>query len=109
MRDLLPEAPKKQDWFTQIRNLPVWQGVLVAMPFGLLFIGGAIGGALGALGAVANLRLARTSLAPAAKALSMAGVVVGCVIVYFAVAAALAAVLQGGAPPPFRVRATNSR
>ncbi|WP_406271260.1 hypothetical protein OH779_32315 [Actinacidiphila glaucinigra] len=92
MRDLLPDAPK-QDWFTRIRNLPLWQGVLAAVPFGLLFIGGAIGGVLGALGAVADLRLARTSPAPAAKALCMAGVAVGCVVVYLAVVAVLSAVL----------------
>ncbi|MDX2850994.1 hypothetical protein PV342_21505 [Streptomyces sp. PA03-3a] len=42
---------------------------------------------------MANLRLARTSLAPAAKALCMAGVVVGCVVVYLAVVAVLSALL----------------
>ncbi|MFJ1652252.1 hypothetical protein ACIOC2_12720 [Streptomyces sp. NPDC088337] len=80
----------KENLFTRIRNLPRWQGILAALPLGLLLIGGLIGGLIGVLGAVINLKIARTALAPAGKALSMTGVIFGAVIAFLLIAAVLA-------------------
>lgn len=91
MRDLLPDAAKK-DWFGQIRELPLWQGVLVALPIVLLFWGGAIGGLVGALGLAVNLRLSRTTLNPAVKALLMVGVALGAAVTVLVIVALLSAV-----------------
>ncbi|MFJ9760830.1 hypothetical protein [Streptomyces sp. NPDC101149] len=81
---------QKDDWFTQIRNLPAWQGIPVALPL-CLIIGGLIGGLVGALGTVINLKIARLDLSPVWKALSMVGVILGAVITYLLIAAVLAA------------------
>ncbi|MEU4091621.1 hypothetical protein [Streptomyces sp. NPDC026673] len=91
MRDLLQEGPRR-GLFGQISSLPVWQALLAILPFALLF-GGAIGSALGAVGAVTNLKLARTSLAPVLKALCMVGVALGSAVVYLAFAVVLELVL----------------
>ncbi|MFD1662901.1 hypothetical protein ACFSL4_33230 [Streptomyces caeni] len=91
MPDLNLDTPKRNDRFGQIRNLPMWQGILAALPLGLLLIGGLIGGFIGALGMVTNLKIARAALAPTWKALSMVGVVLGAVIAYLLIAAAVTA------------------
>ncbi|MER5376117.1 hypothetical protein [Streptomyces sp. NPDC002553] len=92
MPDLRADAPKKKgDWAAQIRSLPRWQGILAALPLGLLFIGGLIGGLIGALGLVTNLKIARTALTPTWKALSMVGVIIGAAVTYLLLAAALVA------------------
>ncbi|NWF27979.1 hypothetical protein HW130_17185 [Streptomyces sp. PKU-EA00015] len=87
----LRSGASREDWFTQIRNLPLWQAILTALPLGLLLVGGLIGGLIGALGMVVNLKIARAALAPTWKVLSMAGVILGVVITYLSIAAVLAA------------------
>ncbi|MEV0975947.1 hypothetical protein [Streptomyces sp. NPDC049915] len=91
MPDLRLDAPKKDDWFTQIRSLPTWQGILAALPLGLLFIGGLIGGLTGALGTVTNLKIARAELTPTWKVLSMVGVFIGALLTYLLIAAVVTA------------------
>ncbi|MFD8390538.1 hypothetical protein ACFV2N_15355 [Streptomyces sp. NPDC059680] len=91
MSDPRLDTPKKDDWLTQIRSLPIWQGILAALPLGLLIIGGLIGGLIGALGTVSNLKIARTALASTWKALSMVGVIIGVVITYLLITALVAA------------------
>ncbi|MFF9122397.1 hypothetical protein ACF09J_03680 [Streptomyces sp. NPDC014889] len=86
--DLVPDA-SKGNWLTQIRILPRWQGVLAALPLGLALICGLIGGLIGVLGAVVNLKIARTALAPTLKVLAMTGVILGAVIAFFLIAAVL--------------------
>ncbi|WP_445523990.1 hypothetical protein [Streptomyces cyslabdanicus] len=80
----------KENWLTQIRNLPGWQRILATLPLGLPLIGGLLGGLIGVLGAVINLKIARTALAPTWKVLSMAGVIFGAVVALLLIAALLA-------------------
>ncbi|MFE6555808.1 hypothetical protein ACFVHS_46855 [Streptomyces sp. NPDC057746] len=82
---------QKEDWFTQIRKLPAWQGIPAALPLCLIIVGGLIGGLVGALGTVINLKIARLALSPVWKALSMVGIILGAVITYLLIAAVLAA------------------
>ncbi|MFJ8945344.1 hypothetical protein ACIRG4_19290 [Streptomyces sp. NPDC102395] len=89
MPDLRSDGPKKGGWAAQIRGLPRWQGVLAVLPLGLLFVGGLIGGLIGVVGLVANLKIGRSALAPAWKGLSMVGVIVGAALTYLLIAAAL--------------------
>ncbi len=56
------------------------------MPLSTLFIGGLIGGVIGALGALGNLRIARARMPAAAKVALMLGVGVVCYVVLFIVA-----------------------
>lgn len=71
--------------------LPVALRLLALLPFLLVFVGGAIGGALGAVGVVVNLSLARISQSTAVKALLMVGVLVATAMAYLVVAAAFLA------------------
>lgn len=54
--------------------LPVWLVILMLLPLGLLVMGGALGGAIGALGVVVNTIIARSAWGGVAKALTMLGV-----------------------------------
>ena len=56
------------------------------MPLSTLFIGGLIGGVIGALGALGNLRIARARMPAAGKVALMLGVGVVCYVVLFIVA-----------------------
>jgi hypothetical protein len=74
---------------TTSEALPGGKPLLVLVPLSALFVGGLIGGVIGALGAIGNLRIARTSLPAAAKVAVMLGVGVVCYIVLFIVAGVL--------------------
>ncbi|WP_404870216.1 hypothetical protein ACI1MP_32655 [Kitasatospora griseola] len=67
-------------------HLNGWQLALTLLPLGLLFLGGAIGGAIGALGAFGNAAVARTKLSAPVKALAMVGVVLAGGVVFLVVA-----------------------
>ncbi|MGW1723364.1 hypothetical protein ACWCQK_10615 [Streptomyces sp. NPDC002306] len=71
----------EQNVFRQITSLPLWQAILAGLPLTLLFLGGLIGGLVGGLGTAINVKIARGSLTPFLKGLSMSGVVLGAVIV----------------------------
>jgi hypothetical protein len=86
MPDLVPLSAVKPDKWATFRGLPKWQLALVIIPLTLVSIGGLIGGVIGALGMVANLKLARTTLATGPKALAMAAVMVAPYIAYFVLA-----------------------
>lgn len=68
--------------------------VLSLLPLGLLFIGGAIGGALGALGMVTNVKIAKTQLPTAGKAAAMLGVGLAAVVIFLVVAGPLSNALN---------------
>ncbi|MCX5009409.1 hypothetical protein OG765_28435 [Streptomyces sp. NBC_00555] len=76
-------------------GLAPWQVVLSLLPLGLLFIGGAIGGGLGALGMVANVKIAKTQLPTAGKVAAMLGVGLAAVLVFLAVAGLLSNAVNG--------------
>ncbi|MFD9004099.1 hypothetical protein ACFV0T_24570 [Streptomyces sp. NPDC059582] len=79
--------------FTQIGSLPLWQAVLAGLPLVLIFLGGLIGGLLGGLGTAINVKIARGGLAPFLKGLSMAGVLLGAVIIDVCIVVVLEATL----------------
>lgn len=62
---------------------------------GLLFVGGAIGGALGALGLIANVKIAKTQLPTPGKVAAMLGVGLAAVAVFLLVAVLLSTALNG--------------
>lgn len=76
-------------------GLSPWQLVLSLLPLGLLLIGGAIGGGVGALGMVANVKIAKTQLPTPAKAAAMLGVDLAAVVVFLVVAGLLSNALNG--------------
>jgi hypothetical protein len=55
-------------------RVPAWLGVLVFLPFGLVAVGGAIGGVIGAVGMIVNRGIGRMPLSNGAKAGAMVGV-----------------------------------
>lgn len=68
--------------------VPVLLRVLSLLPL-VLVVGGAIGGAMGGLGAVGNLALARGSQSTAVKAAMMIMVLVGAAVAYLVIAGTL--------------------
>ncbi|MEU2231975.1 hypothetical protein [Streptomyces vietnamensis] len=75
-------------------GLAPWQTALAALPLALLFVGGAIGGAVGALGMVTNVKIAKTQLPTPVKAVAMLGVGLAAVGVFFVVAGLLSDALN---------------
>ena len=67
---------EQRDRWARFRGLTWWQGLLSLLPLALIPIGGAVGGGIGGLGAVANLRLARNPMSTLGKAVAMTSVVV---------------------------------
>ncbi|MFF0295292.1 hypothetical protein ACFYST_17515 [Kitasatospora sp. NPDC004614] len=74
-------------------HLNGWQLALTLIPLALLFAGGAIGGAIGAIGALSNAAIAKTNLSTPVKALSMIGVVLASGVVFLVAAALIAAAI----------------
>ncbi|MDX2706174.1 hypothetical protein PV350_25450 [Streptomyces sp. PA03-6a] len=91
--DLLPDSAGKPDRWARFRGLPPWQVVGSVLPLVLIIVGGLLGGLAGGLGTMINLKIARTGLAPAVKALAMAGVVLAAATAYLVAAALLSAAL----------------
>ncbi|MFE2547462.1 hypothetical protein ACFXGI_02710 [Streptomyces sp. NPDC059355] len=87
----LTPLAKKKKFFD---GLAPWQVVLSLLPLGLLFIGGAIGGGLGALGMVANVKIAKTQLPTAGKVAAMLGVGLAVVVVFLVIAGLLSNALN---------------
>jgi hypothetical protein len=77
----------------QFQGMQWWEIVLVLLPLTLIFLGGLIGGVFGALGAIGNTYIARSSLSPASRVALMIGVLVAAYIVYFIVAIVIFAAL----------------
>ena len=79
-------ATTKRDRFATFRGLRWWELVLTFLPIALVAVGGLLGGAIGALGLVTNLALARRQLGVGLKLVAMLGVVIAAYVVYFVVA-----------------------
>ncbi len=76
----------KGDRFAQFRGLRWWQLVLSLLPIGAVAIGGLIGGAIGAIGLIVNLWLARRQIGTGLKVAAMVGVVVASYALYVIIA-----------------------
>ncbi|MFF0560143.1 hypothetical protein [Streptomyces sp. NPDC004266] len=87
-----PLPDKKKKLFD---GLSPWQKALAALPLALLLVGGAIGGALGALAAFTNVKIAKTQLSAPLKAAAMLGVGLAAAVVLFVVAGLLSNALNG--------------
>jgi hypothetical protein len=81
-------AARKDRW-ARFRGLTWWQLVLTFLPALLLFVGGLVGGLIGAIGLVVNLGLARRQFSTGLKVGAMIAVVLACYLVYIVVAAVL--------------------
>ncbi|MEV4612879.1 hypothetical protein AB0K43_09780 [Kitasatospora sp. NPDC049258] len=86
--------PAKSPALKPVRKNPLdglssWQLLLTLVPLALLFIGGAIGGAIGAVALFTNATVAKKPFATPVKAALMVGVVVAAFVVYLAVAVAI--------------------
>ena len=64
-----PQSPQppKQSFFDRFRGLRWWELVLVLLPLGLVFLGGLIGGVIGAIALLSNLAIARRPISSARK------------------------------------------
>jgi hypothetical protein len=69
--------------------IPTWLVILSALPFGLVGIGGALGGGIGGLAWVVNQQIARSSLSAVAKPAAMIGVTLAAFASYLVLAGAL--------------------
>ncbi|MDA5281068.1 hypothetical protein [Streptomyces sp. Isolate_45] len=93
--DLGKNSLGKPDPWAKFRGLAWWQLVLSIVPILLLPVGGAIGGAIGAVGLFANLSLARKPFGTPVKLLAMLGVVLASYLGYFIVVGLVSNLLEG--------------
>lgn len=76
-------------------GLTPWQKALAVLPLALVAVGGLIGGVLGALAMLTNVRIARAQLSTPVKVIAMLGVAVAALIVLLVAAAVLSTALNG--------------
>ena len=74
-------------------KLPIFLQVLMVLPLGLVFVGGLLGGLVGAIGVGANALIARGEQSMAIKALLMLLVLAAAVGVWFVAVAAITAAM----------------
>ncbi|WP_445735078.1 hypothetical protein [Mariniflexile sp.] len=77
-----------------VLKLKWFQYVLGGLPILLLFIGGAIGGAIGALGSVANFNIFRQEGSEPLKYLKVAGVILATYTLYFVLATIISTLVK---------------
>ena len=87
--------PAKRGFFDQFRGLQWWEIVLAVLPLGLVVIGGLVGAVIGILGLIANLAIARRVQSVGVRA----GVMVGVVIVCYAVVIIIATLIYVATHP----------
>ncbi len=90
-----PEAAAKRDPWAGYRGLARWQLILALLPLGLVAVGGALSGGIGAAGMLINLKIARRDLRAASKAALMLGVLLAAVIAFLGAAAVVRTALPG--------------
>ncbi len=79
----MPEESKPNPYKDVLKGLRWYEGLLIILPIGLFAVGGAIGGGLGAVAYVVNLRVFATDLPKYMKYACTVGTLVGAVILYF--------------------------
>jgi hypothetical protein len=85
--DIIPVLEINNLKYNIVEKLKWYQAVLAIMPFSIVFIGGgALGGAIGAIGYVFNIKLLRNEDSPAIKYSKAIGVTVAAFVVYFLLA-----------------------
>ena len=70
-------------------QVPVILKILILLPIALVAFGGALGGAIGVVGAMANQAAARTQLPPVVRALMMIGITGVALVIWLAIALAI--------------------
>jgi hypothetical protein len=78
--------PPKQSFLDRFRGLDWWELLLVLLPLGLVFLGGLVGGVLGALAILSNLAIARRPFSSKAKAALMIAIVVLAYLIVYVIA-----------------------
>ncbi|MET8506519.1 hypothetical protein ABZV60_17975 [Streptomyces sp. NPDC004787] len=76
-------------------GLTAWQKGLAVLPLLLVAVGGLIGGVLGALAMLTNVKIARSQVSTPVKAMAMLGVTAAALVVLLVTAAALSTALNG--------------
>jgi hypothetical protein len=89
-----PAPPQRQGFFAQFRGMPWWQILLIVLPLSLIGVGGLVGGVLGALAALGNTYVARSTLSTTMKVLVMLGLLVAAWLVWLVLALAISAALR---------------
>jgi hypothetical protein len=69
-------TPSRPGIFDSFRGLIWWQLLLVVLPFGLVLLGGLIGGVFGAIAILTNLAITRRPYSSLRQAAMMIGIVV---------------------------------
>jgi len=75
------------------RRLAPWELILAVLPIGLLGIGGALGGAAGAIGVVVNLSVARRPWPAVLRVVASLGVLAAAAVAWYLVAVAFSHVV----------------
>lgn len=92
----MPRAPRTPGLKRNIFDgLAPWQLLLAILPIALLFVGGAIGGAIGAVAMLTNVKVAKSPMATPLKAFLMVGVILTAVVLDLAIAALISIALHG--------------
>jgi len=89
-----PQRTRPSGILSQFQGMQWWEILLVLLPLTLIFVGGIIGGVCGALGAIGNTYIARSSLSPAARVALMIGVLAAAYVLYFIVAVLIFAAIH---------------
>jgi hypothetical protein len=74
--------------------MPWWQIFLIVLPLSLVAVGALVGGILGALAAIGNTYVARSSLSTPVKVVVMLGLTVAAYAVWLILALAISAALR---------------
>ncbi|WP_146898193.1 hypothetical protein [Adhaeribacter aerolatus] len=85
--DLVPVLEIKGKQIQIVEKLKWYQYAIGGIPILLLFIGGAIGGGIGAVGAITNFRIFRQEGSAVSKYLKVVGIIIGTYLLYFIVTA----------------------
>ena len=91
-----PPAPARRGLF-DFKGMQWWEIVLALVPLSLIILGGLIGAAFGVLASFINLRISRSLMSTATKALLMIGVDVTAALLYVIAAIILLAAVRSAA------------
>jgi hypothetical protein len=83
--DFAPALEINGERFRVVRLLKWYQYAIGALPLGLLFIGGAMGGVVGVVGTMLSYEILRQDGSAAIKYLKLAGIVIGSFVLYIAI------------------------
>jgi hypothetical protein len=79
-------TPPRRGILDSFRGLAWWELLLVLLPFGLVVLGGLVGGVFGAIAILTNLVIARRPYSSRRKAAMMIGIVVLAYLIVYVIA-----------------------